>query len=68
MGIADRTIRLLVAAIIGVLAFAGVITGTWEIVLLVITGVFVLTSLVGFCPLYAIFGLNTCPRTTKHHN
>ncbi|WP_297795541.1 DUF2892 domain-containing protein [uncultured Eudoraea sp.] len=60
MGSADRIIRLIVAAIIAVLYFNGTITGTLGIVLLVLAGVFVLTSFVSFCPLYAPFGLSTC--------
>jgi len=60
MGSADRIIRILIAAVIAVLYFTNVITGTLGIVLLVLAGVFVLSSLVSFCPLYAPFGLSTC--------
>lgn len=60
MGSADRIIRLIIAAIIAVLYFTNVLTGTLGIVLLVLAGIFVLTSFVGFCPLYAPFGLSTC--------
>lgn len=60
MGSADRIIRVLIAAVIATLFFMNVITGTLGIVLLVLAGVFVLTSLVSFCPLYAPFGLRTC--------
>jgi Protein of unknown function (DUF2892) len=61
MGNADRLIRLLVAAVVAVLYFTNVITGTLGIVLLVVAGVFVLTSLVSFCPLYTLLGTSTCP-------
>ena len=61
MGGADRIIRILLAAVFAYLYFGGIVTGTWGIVLLVLGGVFVLTSLVGFCPLYAPFGISTCP-------
>jgi hypothetical protein len=61
MGSADRIIRLIIAAIVAVLFAMNVISGTLGIVLLVLAGVFVLTSLVSFCPLYALFGMNTCP-------
>ena len=61
MGNADRIIRILIAAVFAYLYFGGVVTGTAGIVLLVLGGVFVLTSLVSFCPLYTIVGLNTCP-------
>ncbi len=59
MGGADRIIRLLIAAIIVVLYFTSVISGTLGIVLLIIAGIFALTSIVSFCPLYAPFGFKT---------
>jgi len=62
MGNTDKIIRLIIAVGIAILYFTGVITGTIGIVLLILAGVFVFTSLVGFCPLYALFGMNTCPR------
>jgi len=62
MGNADRTIRILIAAVIATLFFTNVITGTLGIVLLVLAAVFVLTSLVSFCPLYAPFGMSTCSK------
>lgn len=61
MGNADRIVRFLVAALVAVLYFTNVITGTLGIVLLVAAAVFVLTSLVSFCPLYTLLGINTCP-------
>ena len=60
MGSADRIIRFIIAAVIATLYFTNVITGTIGIVLLVLAGVFVLTSLVSVCPLYLPFGLKTC--------
>jgi len=62
MGPADRITRLILAAIIAVLYFANIITGTWGIVLLILAAVFVLTSFMGFCPLYSLFGINTCKK------
>ncbi len=61
MGSADKIIRIVLAAIAAVLYFTDVITGTAGIILLVAAGIFVLTSIISFCPLYAIVGLNTCP-------
>lgn len=61
MGSADKIIRLLLAAVFAVLYFTGTVTGTVGIILLVLGGVFVLTSLISFCPLYPIFGISTCP-------
>lgn len=61
MGTADRIIRVIIAAIMVVLYFTGIVTGTLGIVLLVLAGVFTLTSVISFCPLYAPFGIKTCP-------
>lgn len=60
MGTLDKAVRIVVAVIVGGLFYAEVINGTLGIVLLVLAGVFVLTSLVSFCPLYTLFGINTC--------
>jgi len=60
MGGADRSIRILLAAVLAYLYFSGIVPGTWGLVLVILGGVFVLTSLVGFCPLYAAVGINTC--------
>ncbi len=59
MGKIDKMVRVLIAAIIAYLYFTGVITGTLGVVLLVAAVVFVLTSLINFCPLYTVFGWNT---------
>ena len=61
MGSADRIIRFLLAAVFAYLYFAGIVTGTFGIILVVLGAIFVITSLVSFCPLYALVGLNTCP-------
>lgn len=60
MGSVDRIVRILIAIVVTVLYFTGVISGVLGITLLVIAGVFVLTSLINFCPLYRIFGIRTC--------
>jgi hypothetical protein len=59
MGTVDKVIRVLVAVIILVLYFTHVVSGTLAVILLILTGVFVVTSLLGFCPLYLLFGLST---------
>jgi hypothetical protein len=59
MGSADRVIRVTLAAIVVVLYFANVISGTVALILLALAAVFVLTSLISFCPLYLPFGLST---------
>jgi len=59
MGIIDRVIRIVIALVFVGLYFASVVSGTLAIVLLVLAGVFTLTSLIGFCPLYWPFGIHT---------
>tara|TARA_Y100001933_G_scaffold265152_1_gene335884 strand:+ start:9437 stop:9709 length:273 start_codon:yes stop_codon:yes gene_type:complete len=60
MGGADRTIRIILALGVGALYYFNVITGTLAYVLLALAAIFVLTSFIGFCPLYTLFGINTC--------
>ncbi len=61
MGNLDKIIRTLLAIVAIYLYFAGIVTGTLGIVLMVLAAVFLLTSLVSFCPLYTVVGLSTCP-------
>jgi len=62
MGTTDKAIRVAVAAVLAGLYLGNVISGTTAIVGLVVVGIFLLTSIIGFCPLYAVFGLNTCKK------
>ncbi len=62
MGSTDKIIRIVIAAIIAVLYFTNVISGTAAIILGVLAVVFLLTSMVSFCPLYPLFGINTCKK------
>ena len=59
MGTTDKVIRILVAVVILVLFLTHVISGTLAVILLILAGIFVVTSLLGFCPLYLPFGLST---------
>lgn len=60
MGSADRMVRLMVAVVLTVLYLSKIVTGTLGAVALVVAGIFLLTSLVRFCPLYTLLGMNTC--------
>jgi len=62
MGTLDKTVRVIIAAIIAVLYFTKVIPGTIGIVLLVVAIIFLLTSLLSFCPLYTICGMSSCKK------
>ena len=59
IGTIDKLIRLVIAAVFVILYFMGIVSGTLGIVLLVLAGVFVVTSLISFCPLYTVLGLNS---------
>jgi len=59
MGSADKVIRILLAIVFAALYFTNIVTGTLGIILLILAAIFLLTSLVSFCPLYAPFKINT---------
>jgi uncharacterized membrane protein len=59
MGTIDKVIRILVAVVVVVLYLTHVISGVLAIVLLALSAIFVVTSLLSFCPLYLPFGLST---------
>lgn len=61
VGNADRIIRIVLAIVLAVLYLTETVTGTLGLVLMVLGVVFALTSLAGFCPLYTLVGVNTCP-------
>jgi hypothetical protein len=66
MGTVDRVLRVIAGVIFAALYLGGFVTGIAGIILLVISFVFVLTSLVGTCPLYTLFGVSTCPRKERN--
>lgn len=60
MGSTDKIIRIIIAVIVNALYFTGIISGILGLVLLIASGVFILTSFISFCPLYTALGINTC--------
>jgi hypothetical protein len=65
MGTADRVVRTFIAVLLGVLYFQGILTGTLATVFVIVAIVFLLTSIISFCPLYRILGISTC-RVPSH--
>ena len=59
MGTTDRIIRLLLVALVAVLYFTNVISGTLALILGILAVIFLITSLISFCPLYLPFGIST---------
>ncbi len=58
----DRIIRVVLGIVLLYLGLAGVVTGAGGFILDVLGVVFLLTGLVGFCPLYAVLGLRTAKK------
>ena len=56
---ADRIIRIVLGVILAALAITGVATGALAVVAWVVAAIALVTGVVGFCPLYAIFGFST---------
>jgi len=63
-GTVDRAIRLVAGLALGVAAFTVGLGTALGIVFAVLAAIMLVTAATGFCPLYRVFGLNTCPRTS----
>ena len=64
MGNADKLIRLGLAVVFVILWFQNIVTGTVGVILLIFAGIFVLTSIFGFCPLYKLLGISSTRKKT----
>ena len=62
MGLLDRSARIIAAMVLAALAFTGTVTGTLAIAAYVVAAVFLVTSVVSFCPAYLPFGISTCSK------
>lgn len=63
MGTVDRVIRVLLAVVVLILYLTGNITGLAAAILGIIALVFVVTSIIGFCPLYVPFKISTIKKS-----
>jgi hypothetical protein len=59
MSAVDRTIRTLLAIIMAILVFTSAVKGALAYIFVILTVIFLITSLFGFCPLYVLFGIST---------
>lgn len=59
LGSTDKAVRLILAITLAVLFFTGVVSGTLGVVALIAAGIFLVTPLINFCPLYAALGIST---------
>jgi len=60
MGTSDKIIRIILALIFLGLYSTETISGTLGYIGLALASVFLLTSILNFCPLYTLFGIKTC--------
>ncbi|HMQ76610.1 MAG TPA: DUF2892 domain-containing protein [Flavobacteriales bacterium] len=65
VGNIDRIVRILLALVFGYLYFTGAVPELVGTVLLVLGGIFLLTALLGTCPIYSVLGMSTCPVKQK---
>jgi Protein of unknown function (DUF2892) len=59
IGTKDKIIRVILAVIVAVLYFLHLISGTLAIILLIVAGILILTSIISFCPIYWPFKIST---------
>ncbi len=62
MGTVDRIVRIILAIVVIILYFTGQITGIAAIILGIFAAAFIITSAIGFCPLYLPIGLSTAKK------
>lgn len=62
VGVFDKAFRIVAAIVIALLYYFGVISGTVGLVLIIVAIVLLLTALINFCGLYALFGCSTCSK------
>ena len=68
IGKSDKIVRVLIAVLFTVLFLNQVVTGVMGVILVILAGVFLLTSVVGTCPLYLPFKINTNHKKYNHGN
>ena len=65
MGVIDKSVRIAAAVVIAILYFTNVISGTVAIILLIVAGIFIITSFMSFCPVYYPFGISTRKKSNQ---
>lgn len=60
VGTIDKAVRVIAAVAVAALYHTGTISGTAAVVLGAVAAIFLFTSIISFCPLYAILGVSTC--------
>ncbi|WP_396182840.1 DUF2892 domain-containing protein [Flavobacterium sp.] len=65
VGNTDKLIRIVLAIVFGTFFFTNTVTGILGMALLIFGIILIATSLISFCPIYPLLGINTCPKKTK---
>ncbi|MFT3753068.1 MAG: DUF2892 domain-containing protein [Paludibacter sp.] len=65
MGSFDKLIRLAVSIVIIVLYYTGILPATFAIIVLLVALYLTITSLISFCLIYKLFGMNTCRKDER---
>jgi hypothetical protein len=63
VGLLDKVVRIIFVVLIAVLYFIHLISGGAAIILGAVAVILLLTSVMGFCPLYALLGISTAHKT-----
>jgi hypothetical protein len=58
----DRVVRIIAGVVIAVAIVAGGLASPWLYAAALVAGIFLVTGLVGFCPIYALLRVRTAPR------
>lgn len=66
MGMIDRILRTILAVVVGVLFLGGEITGLAAAVLGIFAIIFLVTSSIGYCPVYKMLGVSTLKEEEYH--
>ena len=65
VGKVDKIIRIIIAVVAAALIVTNTLTGTWAIVVGIVGAAMLITGLTGFCGLYKVLGMSTCPMENK---
>ena len=58
----DQVFRIILGAVLIVLAYFGILSGTGAIIAYVVAAIALITGIIKFCPLNALIGINTCKK------
>ncbi len=61
----DRAIRIVLGIVLLALAVGGAVAAPLAYLVVVIAAIALVTGIAGFCPLYAVLRVSTCPVTRR---